>query len=85
MAKGDAVASLATAVASIRRLRPAPDALLLTGDLADNLADSEYALLRVSLEGSLVVAYSALRAHTSDSSSTSRPSRSTMTPPRRAT
>jgi 3',5'-cyclic-AMP phosphodiesterase len=42
-AEGDPVARLATAVASIRRLRPAPDALVLTGDLADNLADSEYA------------------------------------------
>jgi 3',5'-cyclic AMP phosphodiesterase CpdA len=50
-AGGDPVAGLATAVASIRRLRPAPDALVLTGDLADNLADSEYALLLASLEG----------------------------------
>ncbi|HKO26817.1 MAG TPA: metallophosphoesterase, partial [Solirubrobacteraceae bacterium] len=50
-AAGDPVAGLATAVASIRRLRPAPDALLLTGDLADNLADSEYALVLASLEG----------------------------------
>ena len=49
--EGDPVAGLATAVASIRRLRPAPDALLLTGDLADNLADSEYALVLASLEG----------------------------------
>jgi 3',5'-cyclic AMP phosphodiesterase CpdA len=50
-AGGDPVGGLATAVASIRRLRPAPDALLLTGDLADTLADSEYALLRDLLEG----------------------------------
>jgi 3',5'-cyclic-AMP phosphodiesterase len=42
-AEGDPVAGLATAVGSIRRLRPAPDALLLTGDLADTRADSEYA------------------------------------------
>jgi 3',5'-cyclic AMP phosphodiesterase CpdA len=50
-ADGDPVAGLATAVASIRRLRPAPDALLLTGDLADNLADSEYAEVLALLEG----------------------------------
>ena len=42
-ADGDPVAGLAAAVASIRQLRPAPDALLLTGDLADTRADSEYA------------------------------------------
>jgi 3',5'-cyclic-AMP phosphodiesterase len=50
-AEGDPVGGLATAVASIRRLRPAPDALLLTGDLADTLADSEYAQVLASLEG----------------------------------
>jgi 3',5'-cyclic AMP phosphodiesterase CpdA len=50
-AEGDPVAGLATTVAAIRRLRLAPDALVLTGDLADNLADSEYALLVASLEG----------------------------------
>ena len=37
------MAGLATAVASIRRLRPAPDALIITGDIADTRADSEYA------------------------------------------
>ena len=42
-ADGDPVAGLAAAVDAIRRLRPAPDALLLTGDLADTRADSEYA------------------------------------------
>ena len=42
-ADGDPVAGLATAVASIRRMRPAPDALIITGDLADTRADSEYA------------------------------------------
>jgi 3',5'-cyclic AMP phosphodiesterase CpdA len=42
-ADGDPLGGLATAVASIRRLRPAPDALVLTGDLADTRADSEYA------------------------------------------
>jgi 3',5'-cyclic AMP phosphodiesterase CpdA len=49
-AEGDPVAGLATAVASIRRLRPAPDALVLTGDLADNLADSEYAQVLAAVE-----------------------------------
>ena len=49
-ARGDPVAGLTTAVASIRRLRPAPDALVLTGDLADTLADSEYAQVLSSLE-----------------------------------
>jgi 3',5'-cyclic AMP phosphodiesterase CpdA len=48
---GNPVAGMATALASIRRLRPAPDALVLTGDLADNLADSEYAHVVASLEG----------------------------------
>ncbi len=50
-ADGDPVAGLATAVASIRRLRHAPDALVLTGDLADNLADSEYAQVLAALDG----------------------------------
>lgn len=50
-AEGDPIGGLAIAVASIRRLRPAPDALVLTGDLADNLADSEYADVLASLEG----------------------------------
>lgn len=50
-AAGDPLAGLATAVASIRGLRPAPDALLLTGDLADNRADSEYAQVLAALEG----------------------------------
>lgn len=49
-AEGDPVAGLATAVASIRRLRPAPDALVFTGDLADNLADSEYAQVLAAVE-----------------------------------
>jgi 3',5'-cyclic-AMP phosphodiesterase len=48
---GDPVAGMATALTSIRRLRPAPDALLLTGDLADTLADSEYAHVLASLDG----------------------------------
>jgi Icc protein len=49
-AEGDPAAGLATAVASIRGLRPAPDALVLTGDLADNLADSEYAEVLSAVE-----------------------------------
>ena len=39
---GDPVAGLSAAIASIRRLRPRPDALLVTGDLAENASDSEY-------------------------------------------
>jgi 3',5'-cyclic AMP phosphodiesterase CpdA len=50
-ADGDPLAGLAAAVASIRRLRPAPDALVLSGDLADNLADSEYVEVLASLDG----------------------------------
>ncbi|HET6868125.1 MAG TPA: phosphodiesterase [Solirubrobacteraceae bacterium] len=50
-ADGDPVAGLSIAVASIARLRPTPDALVLTGDLADTLADSEYAQVLSSLEG----------------------------------
>jgi 3',5'-cyclic-AMP phosphodiesterase len=50
-ADGDPVGGLAIAVASIRRLRPAPDALVLTGDLADTLSDSEYVQVLASLEG----------------------------------
>lgn len=50
-AEGDPVGGLATAVASIRRLRPVPDALVLTGDLADTQADSEYAHVLASLDG----------------------------------
>lgn len=56
-AEGDPVAGLAAAVASIRRLRPAPDAVLLSGDLADNRADSEYAHVLASLEGIDAPAY----------------------------
>ncbi len=49
-AGGDPVGGLNMAVASIRGLRPTPDAVLVSGDLADNLADSEYALLLAALE-----------------------------------
>jgi 3',5'-cyclic-AMP phosphodiesterase len=50
-AAGDPAAGLAAAVASVRRLRPAPDALVLTGDLADTMADSEYEQVRALLDG----------------------------------
>ena len=39
---GDPVARLAAAVSSVRALRPQPDAVLVSGDLADNAADAEY-------------------------------------------
>jgi 3',5'-cyclic AMP phosphodiesterase CpdA len=43
---GDPVAMLAAAVDSVRALRPAPDAILVSGDLADHGADAEYELVR---------------------------------------
>jgi 3',5'-cyclic AMP phosphodiesterase CpdA len=49
-APADPVAGLSAVVASVREMRPAPDALLLTGDLADHAADHEYALLVSLLE-----------------------------------
>jgi Icc protein len=45
-ADGDPVAGLRAAVESVRRLPDAPDAVLMTGDLSDNAADSEYELVR---------------------------------------
>jgi 3',5'-cyclic AMP phosphodiesterase CpdA len=39
---GDSVAMLDAAVESVRALEPAPDAVLLTGDIADHGADGEY-------------------------------------------
>jgi Icc protein len=39
---GDPVAGLAAAVESVRALRPQPDAVLVSGDLAENAADAEY-------------------------------------------
>ena len=45
-ADGDPVAGLRAAVESVRRLPDAPDAVLMSGDLADNAADSEYELVR---------------------------------------
>jgi 3',5'-cyclic-AMP phosphodiesterase len=41
--EGDPVAGLTAAIAQVRRLEPAPDALLVTGDLAEHSADAEYA------------------------------------------
>ena len=40
------VAGLAATVDAIRSLQPQPDAVLISGDLVDNAADSEYARLR---------------------------------------
>jgi len=45
-ADGDSVAGLRAAVESVRRLPDAPDAVLMSGDLADNAADGEYELVR---------------------------------------
>jgi 3',5'-cyclic AMP phosphodiesterase CpdA len=47
---GDPAAKLAAAVASVRRLRPRPDVVIVTGDLADHGADHEYELARELLE-----------------------------------
>jgi Icc protein len=38
----DPVAALAAAVESVRALRPAPDAVLVSGDLVEHAADAEY-------------------------------------------
>ena len=43
---GDSVAGLAAAVESVRALEPNPDALLISGDLADHAADTEYEQVR---------------------------------------
>jgi 3',5'-cyclic AMP phosphodiesterase CpdA len=45
-ADGDPVAGLRAAVASVRRLPDAPDAVLMSGDLADHAADDEYGIVR---------------------------------------
>ena len=42
----DPVARLAAAVSSVAAMRPPPDVVLLTGDLADHGADAEYEQLR---------------------------------------
>jgi 3',5'-cyclic-AMP phosphodiesterase len=46
---GDPVAGLRAAVAAVGRLPGALDAVLMSGDLADNAADSEYEFVRDSL------------------------------------
>ena len=45
-ADGDPVARLRAAVESVGRLPDVPDAVLMSGDLADNAADDEYELVR---------------------------------------
>jgi 3',5'-cyclic AMP phosphodiesterase CpdA len=45
-AGGDPVAGLAATVESVRRLPDRPDAVVISGDLADNAADGEYELVR---------------------------------------
>jgi len=49
-ADGDPVARLASAVESVRALRPQPDAVLVSGDLADHAADAEYEVVRELLQ-----------------------------------
>jgi 3',5'-cyclic-AMP phosphodiesterase len=45
-ADGDPVAALAAAVESVRAIGQPPDAVLVTGDLADGATDAEYARVR---------------------------------------
>lgn len=45
-ADAEPAAALAAAVKAVQRLRPAPDAVLVSGDLAETAADAEYELLR---------------------------------------
>lgn len=45
-ADGNSVAGLRAAVESVRRMPAAPDAVLMTGDLAENAADGEYEIVR---------------------------------------
>jgi 3',5'-cyclic-AMP phosphodiesterase len=49
-AGGDPVAGLTAAVESVRRMPDEPDAVLMSGDLADTAADAEYEFVRESLE-----------------------------------
>jgi Icc protein len=42
----DPVAGLAAAVESVRSMRLQPDAIVVSGDLADNATDSEYEQVR---------------------------------------
>jgi 3',5'-cyclic-AMP phosphodiesterase len=43
---GDPLAGLAAAVEAVRTIRPNPDAILISGDLADSAADTEYEAIR---------------------------------------
>src|SRR4051812_25654406 len=45
-ADGDPVASVAAAVEAVRAIAPRPDAVLVSGDLADGGADAEYERVR---------------------------------------
>jgi 3',5'-cyclic AMP phosphodiesterase CpdA len=45
-ANGDPIAGLAAAVEAVRRLGTQPDAVLVSGDLADNASDAEYERVR---------------------------------------
>src|SRR5919204_4386457 len=45
-ADADPVAGLTAAVEAVRRLPDAPDAVLVSGDLADHAADEEYEIVR---------------------------------------
>ena len=47
---GDPLSSLAVAIEAVRSIRPRPDAILISGDLAHSGADSEYAAMRELLE-----------------------------------
>ncbi len=49
-AGGDPAAGLKAAVESVRRLPDVPDAVLMSGNLADHAADAEYEFVRESLE-----------------------------------
>lgn len=49
-AEPDPVAGLRVAVEAVGALRPAPEAVIVTGDLADNQTDAEYELVRELLE-----------------------------------
>jgi 3',5'-cyclic AMP phosphodiesterase CpdA len=55
--EGDPVATLAAAVDSVRALRPHPDVVLVTGDLADGGADVEYERTRELLAALPAPAY----------------------------
>jgi predicted MPP superfamily phosphohydrolase len=46
---GDPMAGLRAAVEAVRRLPDQPDAVLMSGDLADNATDGEYEFVRESL------------------------------------